>query len=299
MCWNFTEDTQTFLRKETIFNRTFEEIYKIEKENKFRTLGIHSNEIKFMHNLPMLIHFIWINNDIRSRNNYDNRTEENLKTFSIYEKTGWKIILWDNRKVYSIFCTDKNINKDLCEILTNVALAKQYKITMAMKSDMLRFVIMHEFGGMYFDTDFIALRNMDHIIRNKIKDNGLIVVNEVNESRSMYLSVGFFAAYPGHICIGNAKKHVVVAIKGKEASNIRTGPYFFKKALVSTYFDTFDIDSVSISKFNLSKTATVLPTSYLYSFPFKQRNDMALLEKVKKLPHTYFIHLWGASWHEN
>ena len=299
MCGKFTEDTQTSLRKETFSNRTFEEIYKREKEEKFRILGIHSHDIKFMHNLPMLIHFIWINNDVRTRNNYDNKTAENLKTFSIYEKTGWKIILWDNRKVYNIFCTDKNINNDLCEILTNAALSKRYMMTLSMKSDMLRFVIVHEFGGMYFDTDFIALRNMDHIIGNGIKKNGLIVVHEVNERRSMYLAGGFFAAYPRNICIGNAKKHVVAAIKGKEESNIRTGPYFFKKALVSTYFDTFDIDSVSISKFNLSKIATVLPTNYLYSFPFEQKADMALLEKVKKLPETYFIHLWRGSWHEN
>ena len=149
-----------------------------------------------------------------------------------------------------------------------------------------------------FDTDFIALRNMDHIIRNKIKEHGLIVAHEVNESRSMYLAGEFFAAYPGNICIGNAKNHVLEAIKGKEALNIRTGPYFFKKALVSTYFDTLNIDSFSISKFNLSKLATVLPTKYLYSFPFKQKKDMVLLERVKKLPDTYFIHLWRGSWLE-
>ena len=86
MCGKFTKDTQTSLRKETFSNRTFEEIYKREKKEKFRILGIHSHDIKFMHNLPMLIHFIWINNDVRTRNNYDNKTAENLKTFSIYEK---------------------------------------------------------------------------------------------------------------------------------------------------------------------------------------------------------------------
>ena len=74
-------------------------------------------------------------------------------------------------------------------------------------------------------------------------------------------------------------------------SNIRTGPYFFKKALVSTYFDTFNIDSDSISKFNLSKMATVLPTNYLYSFPFKHKTDMALLEKVKKTARYIFYQL--------
>ena len=252
-----------------------------------------------MHSLPMLIHFIWINNNIRTINKYDSKKEENLKTFSMYEKRGWKIILWDNRKVYKIFCMDNKKNKDFCQILTNVTLAKQYKITLSMKSDMLRFFIMHEFGGMYFDTDFIALRNMDHIIRYGINEHGLIVVHEVNERRSVYLAGEFLAAYPGNICIENAKKHVLVAIKGNEPSHVRTGPYFFKKALVSTYFDTFNIDFVSISKFNLSKIATMLPTNYLYSFPFKRKKDMALLKKVKKLPDTYFIHLWRGSWLEN
>ena len=183
-----TKSEANFRTNIAVSNKTFEEIDKTEKYNKFRALDIHSHDIKFMHKLPMLIHFIWINNDIRTRNNYDKKTDENLKTFSIYEKTGWKIILWDNRKVYNIFCTDTKKNEELCQILTNVTLAKQYKITLSMKSDMLRFVIMHEFGGMYFDTDYIALRNMDHIIRYRIKEHGLIVVHEINERRSMYLA---------------------------------------------------------------------------------------------------------------
>ena len=295
----FTKDADIFQTNKTPSNKTFREIYKLGKEEKFTPLGIYNHDIKFFHNLPMLIHFIWINNDIRTRNNYDKKIEENLKTFSIYERTGWKMILWDNRKVYNIHCINKNRNQELCGILTNVTLAKQYNITLSMKSDMLRFVIIHEFGGMYFDTDFIALRNMDSIIRNKIKAHGLIVAQEGNKRRSMYLAGGFFAAYPGNICIENAKNHVVAAIKGKEPSNKRTGPYFFKRALVSTYFDTFNIDSVSIKKFNLSKVATVLPTKYFYSFPFKRKNDMTLLKKVKKLPDTYFIHLWRGSWLEN
>ena len=65
-------------------------------------------------------------------------------------------------------------------------------------------------------------------IRDKIEEHGLIVAHEVNERRSKYLAGEFFAAYPGNICIENAKDHVVEAIKGKEESNIRTGPYFFK-----------------------------------------------------------------------
>ena len=288
-----------FQTNKTFSNNSLEEKYLMEKEKKIKILDIQSHDIKFMHKLPILIHFIWINNDIRTITIYDKKTEENLKTFSVYEKSGWKIILWDNRKVHNIFCTDNNRNKELCEILTNIALAKQYNITLSMKSDMLRFIIMHEFGGMYFDTDFLALRNMDHIIRDKIKDYGLIVAQEDNKKRSMYLAGGFCAAYPGNSCIKNAKNHVVTAIRGEEMSNIRTGPYFFKTALVSTYFDTFNINSVSIRKFNLSKIVTVLPTNYFYSFPFKRKNDMALLKKVKKHPDTYFIHLWRGSWLEN
>ena len=99
-----------------------------------------------------------------------------------------------------------------------------------MKSDILRIFIIHEFGGMYFDTDFIAVRNMHHIIRDNIKKHGIIVAHEINEKRSTYSSGGIFAAYPGNVCIENAKNHVVSAIKGNQLSNIRTGPFFFKKA---------------------------------------------------------------------
>ena len=294
----FTKGAGDFKTVKIVSNETFEEFYKMANEKRFRVLGINSHDIKFVHKLPMLTHFIWISNDIRTKNNYDSKTEKNLKTFLIYEKIGWKIIVWDNKKVFNIFCTDNN-NKDLCEILTNTTLTKKYKITLSMKSDMLRFFIIYEFGGMYFDTDFIALRNTDHIIRDNIGEHGLIVAHEINESRSTYLAGEFFVAYPGNVFFENARNHVVSAIKGTEMSNIRTGPFFFKKALVSTYFDNFNIDLVVMSTFNLSKVATVLPTEYLYSFPFKRKTDMALLAKVKKLPTTYFIHLWRGSWLKN
>ena len=81
MMLKFIKGSDNFQTNKPVSNKTFEEIYKIEKENKFKTLGIHSHDIKFVHNLPMLIHFIWINNDVRTRNNYHNKTEENLKNF--------------------------------------------------------------------------------------------------------------------------------------------------------------------------------------------------------------------------
>ena len=284
---------------ETFSKNNFESIYKIEKEKELRLLGIHSHDIQFVHKLPMLIHFVWISNDIRTGNNYDMETEENLKTFSIYAAIGWKIIVWDNKKVHNIFCADTNKNKDFCTVLTDSVMTKKYNITLSMKSDVLRFFIIYEFGGMYFDTDFIAVRSMNHIIEENIKKHGLIVANEYNVIGAQYLSGGFFAAYPGNMFIENAKNHVVRAIRGKNKSNFRTGPYFFKKALVSTFFETFEVDSVTISKFNLSKIATVLPTRYLYKFPWKIKENMAELERVKKFPQTYFVHLWRGSWLRN
>ena len=205
----------------TFSNNSLEEKYFMEKEKKKKKLNIQSHDIKFMHNLPMLIHFIGISNDIRTRIIYDKKTEENLKTFSVYEKTGWKIIPRATEKHATHFAPITTGIKNFVTFLTNVALAKQHNITLSMKSDILRFVIMHEFGGMYFDTDFNAIRNMDHIIRNGIKNNGLIVAQEDNKKRSMYLAGGFFAAYPGNSCIKNAKNYVVAAIRGEEMSNIR------------------------------------------------------------------------------
>ena len=61
----FTKVADDFKTIKVVSNETFEEIYKMEYENRFRILNIDSHDIKFAHKLPMLIHFIWISNNIR------------------------------------------------------------------------------------------------------------------------------------------------------------------------------------------------------------------------------------------
>ena len=113
---------------------------------------------------------------------------------------------------------------------------------------------------------------------------------------SKIMSQGFFASYPYHDCLKTATENIVKCIKEEGSAVLRTGPYFFKKAIVSTYLGTFNISTKEVRKFNISKVARVLPSKYIYAFEYKYKNQMDRIENIKMLPDTYAIHLWKKSW---
>ena len=293
------KDISSNLSQETILceeNEVVKLAYKKRMEGAFKRIKQNISEINFVSNFPLLIHFIWLSHDIRKDNTVDKTMMKNIGTFQIYEKSGWHIIIWDNKRIHSNYCPDTTSNKELCEILTNESLIKKCNLKIAMKADLLRYMIVFDFGGMYFDCDFIALRNMEHILLDMIKNHGLIVARENTDPYN--LSNGFFAASPQNIYLEKAKNLALVSIKGSARANTRTGPFFFKKAVLSAFFKMNINDKNIIKQFNLSSIASVLPTNYLYAWPYSKRSNKTMLQEVKKFPTTYFIHLWAKSWHK-
>ena len=273
---------------------SFEMLYKKRMEKTFPRIKQNINEIKFVRNFPLLIHFIWISHDITQNNTVDEKIVKNIETFHMYEKDGWKIMIWDNNKIRSNYCPDKKSNEELCDILTNLTLVKRYNLKKNMKADLLRYIIIHDFGGMYFDCDFIAVRNMNHILLHEIKRHGLILVREPIDP--FHLANEFFAAAPQNICIEKAKNWALISIKSSLKNLERTGPRFFIKAVLSAFFKVNIHDRKTIKQFNLSSIASVLPTDYLYAWPYPKRTNKTMFQEVKSFPTTYFMHLWAASW---
>jgi mannosyltransferase OCH1-like enzyme len=110
-----------------------------------------------------IIHQIWFN--LGNGSNVP-------KKYKIYQDTWkkhhpkWKYILWDE-KMGEVLMKDEY--SDYYEIYKNV----KYQI---MKIDILRYCILHKYGGLYADIDYKCLNNFDNYIEeNKTKN---IFINE-------------------------------------------------------------------------------------------------------------------------
>jgi len=85
-------------------------------------------------------------------------------------------------------------------------------------------------------------------------------------------------------------------------SNVRTGPHFWKRAIVSTYYNNPLFMNGSIDRllemFDFSGIAYELPTKYMYSM--KYLDDETRKEELINSddPDLYAIHQWDGSWLE-
>ena len=206
--------------------------YKQGNEEAFKWLNVNISNLKFIQSFPKIIHFISISGNI----NIDNRLNKEHKTnidafYRLYGGDGgWKIIVWNNKNVRNVFCLETGVNFEQCDFFMNSSLSSQYGVTLSMKMDILRFMIMYKFGGMYFDADFVALRNINDIIAEKIDEHGLIIFDELYEPSIITLLV----AYPKQKCVETAYNIIMNTIKLKHLDSYhRTGVLFWKGYVIN------------------------------------------------------------------
>ena len=211
--------------------------------------------------IPKKIHQIWLGEMPEAHKKLIPKIIEN--------HTGWEYKLWtlDDLKNYPM------VNKELFNSVNNLG----------SKSDIARYEILYNEGGIYLDSDFEMVKNFDSLIYNEFFTgcghidnpevfNGLIGCTKNNELMGLLVE-------------GLKSK----GVDGDIMHN--TGPYYFS----SIFFEYI--------KKNMGKKIVVLPTPYFYPLPaserFKIRNRFDELKKFIysfNTSHTICIHLWYNSW---
>lgn len=217
---------------------------KYEPENK------DSNKI------PKKIHQVWLGSEIPLK--YKNLTE----TWVNLHKD-WEYRLWTDKDL-SIF----NLDKD--EKFQSVK-------NQGKRSDILRYFILNEYGGVYADTDFICVKNLEPLLKYEFfgcggpatsKNQGPIIFN------------GLFGSVPKHPILKETIKDLNYFDSMGDIME-ETGPGFFTKKI----FNNINEDS----------SAVILPLSYFYPLPAVARfNKKDPFSWVK--PESFGIHLWESSW---
>ncbi len=235
-----------------INNNYFDESYF--KNIWYQLNNNNLEQYRLIQNCEKLIHFIWIGNN-KIPDIYIEYIESWIKNHNNY-----KFCFWN----------DENI-----PILINQKYYDDAK-TYAMKADILRYELLYFFGGIYVDTDFLCIKNIDKLID---KYNGFSAYES-----PQYIAIGLmgFKKYDNmlfHI-IKNIPYNIIINYDNKKTIPELTGPIYFTK-MWNTYCN---------NKYHC------FPQNYFYSYTFQ--------DKISKRSYiinndTYAIHTWGYSWKEN
>jgi mannosyltransferase OCH1-like enzyme len=208
--------------------------------------------------IPKIIHQIWIGREMPEN---ERRMCQAVK--DSLDST-WKYILW----------SEHDINK-----LSNF---KNYQYFIqtpnpGQKSDLLRYAVLSEYGGVYLDTDFIPYKNFDELLNleffcgiaydaNPGVFNGLIGSTKNNDIIKDLL-----------ILDRSLQHHDGMALMDS------TGPFFLTRKL--------------FKNFNSVTNAIALPNSFFYPYPnFDICRKLGNRYQEYLKPETICCHMWSSAW---
>lgn len=148
-----------------------------------------------------------------------------------------------------------------------------------MRADLIRYLYMEQFGGLYFDTDYQFLKPFD------LEDAEIVLPRESNDGEPIYLGNCIFASVPGHpywtAVLDHLKNHPPTADQIREEGDVvrLTGP-----GLVTEVWEAGFRNDPSI----------LLPPRSWFHPPTPP--DDAALARILAQPETYGIHWCFGSW---
>jgi inositol phosphorylceramide mannosyltransferase catalytic subunit len=140
------------------------------------------------------------------------------------------------------------------------------------KSDVLRFELLWQFGGVYVDTDFECLRSIEPLLENV----RVFASHETDWS----VNGALMGAVPEHPFVDMLLATLPESVTeyGVADPVLSSGPGFITRQLESWNADG-------------GEPVTVFPAAYFYPYLWHERH-----RRFEKFPDAYAIHHWAESW---
>ena len=153
---------------------------------------------------------------------------------------------------------------------------------MGAKSDILRYEVLHQYGGLYVDTDFECLKAFDDIHHMCNFYAGLL------NSPSPRILIGLIGCAPQDKIIKKNIEQINIASKKHTPDEIftATGPLHFTRC----FFD--EIKSETLGR-------VIFPSSFFYPSPNFNSGVEDSLQKKYARDESYAVHYWYISWTKN
>ena len=212
------------------------------------------NNTNTTQHIPKIIHHIWLGGEL------PDKYRMYVDSWKKYNPT-WEHIFWndDNTKHIKIKHTEN----------------------LGQRSDILRYHILKQYGGIYVDTDFECLKSFDDLTNLKFF-TGIAYPSTIE----MY--IGLIASAPEHpiikSCIDNMGK---ISWKNPVDIMTTTGNYHFTSCFMSIMAaSAHEVDGI-----------VAFPMDYFYPFPNTTRDTCVGEERARFIKSwSYAIHHWGVSW---
>ena len=248
------------------------DIYKNIYEKNISFLNQKNQEYR----IPKIIHFIWL-----GPKPFPITSIKNVRSW-LANHPDWKFMFWTDRKRPAP-CNDMeviNIKKFEFKKLKN-----EYDISdnWAQKSDILRFEILFQYGGIYVDHDANSVKKFDDLCKNFDFFAGLETPHEEINDYTITLGIGLIGSMPKHPFVDKTMDKIINLIEQIEKKYPNSDPYHIaNKTLRGTYSAaTYAVLENINTDENLN---IILPASYFYG--------------RKGLPSFYSQHYYSASWRE-
>lgn len=211
--------------------------------------------------IPRIIHQIWLGAPM----------PEYLKQLQhswIEKHPKWTYILWTDKDV-------ANIN------LPNSKLYYQAK-TYGERSDILRYTILYEMGGIYADTDFECLKSFEPLVDSCDFFSGI----HSGEPSFIGLANGLIGACPQHPIIKECLDYLPTAVAKQEQihKEYSRGVFASGPALISRcFFVKFDTGGYK---------NVALPSTYFYPVALAESGMPPDAQKKAIRPESFTLHRW-------
>lgn len=205
--------------------------------------------------VPNIIHQIWIGSPFPEKYR---RFQESWKKYN----PDWEYRLWTDKELENLPMQ----NRDLYDASCNYG----------EKSDIARYEILYQFGGLYVDTDFECLRSFD--LFNHCYDfyTGI----QPLDTNLMQLGFGLIGVVPGHPVLKCCLDSLHASAAQTQQIIARTGPIFFTRVFeaVAPY---------------LGDCTIAFPPSYFYPRGYTQPEEP---RSAWLKPESFAVHQWEGSW---
>lgn len=281
----FKEGLQRNGKSEKIYHKKF-----IQEKDALKNSGLKAQErlyreiyeksvLKVLSNgnsenttIPKVIHVIWIGSP------FPEKYVEWQQTWK--ELDGWEYRLWTDKEV-----ADLNlVNRDLYDASTNYG----------EKSDILRYEILYQFGGLYVDTDFVCY-NPDYL-------------EAFHHSLDFYIGVEPIEYFPfriGNAIIGCAPQHpfMLDVLINLHESFVKYHGYSAVDKSGPSYMTREVAKYLALDAENKHKIS-VFPCSFFYPLTRNEikhdfKNNFSSIRPKDVSLETCAIHMWEGSWSKN
>ena len=208
--------------------------------------------------IPKKIHQIWLGNK-----KLPNRYKKWMNSWKLYNKD-WDYKLWNEENI-------KELDIHNLDLYSN-------KMNPGFRSDIIRYIILKTFGGIYIDTDFECLKSIPHdLLRYKFVSCTIFDYHPV-------IANGMMMCCPDYVLVNKILDTINIKNYNNNINDIlnNSGP----NRLTRVYFDSFNY---------INKESIILPSNYFYPYPnFMLNNSNNRYGEIVNI--SIGIHHWEMSW---